>query len=489
MKNKLSGEKFKFIFLGLIIGIVVTGGFMSRSNNSLKGISKVVKSAIDNIKYWTCSMHPQIKLLEPGKCPICAMDLIPVKEGDNNLSEYSLTMSEHAKKIAKIQTTKVQRKFVEAKVRLVGKVDYDETRLAYITAWVSGRIDRLFVDYTGVSVDKGDHLVEIYSPELLSAQEEYLQALKSVVDVEKSHLDVIKETTQDTLTNVLEKLKLLGITDEQIEDIKKNGVVSEQMVIYSPIGGIVISKEVKEGTYVKTGTRIYTIADLSSVWIKLDVYESELNMLKYGQKVEFETESYPGEIFRGKIAFIDPILNEATRTVKVRVNVDNSRGKLKPGMFVRAVVKVSFSTNGVVVGDDLLGKSICPMHPEIVKDEKSRCDICGMELKKAEDLGYVSKKGESLKAPLVIPVTVPLITGKRAVVYVELTGTDEPTFEGREVVLGHRVGDYYIVKKGLEEGEKVVTQGNFKIDSALQLEAKPSMMNPHNKKNQEGSHH
>jgi Cu(I)/Ag(I) efflux system membrane fusion protein len=242
------------------------------------------------------------------------------------------------------------------------------------------------------------------------------------------------------------------------------------------MGGVVIQRNGLEGMYVDTGTRIYTIADLSRVWLQLDVYESDVPWIRYGQEVEFQTVTYPGELFKGKIAFIDPILNEKTRTIQVRINVDNEEGKLKPGMFAHAIVKSSVAMGGKVVDPYLVGKWISPMHPEIVKDTPGTCDVCGMALVRAEELGYVSAEDIAKQAALVIPASAPLITGKRAVVYVQVPGKNG-VYEGREVVLGPRAGDYYIIKEGLQEGEIVVVNGNFKIDSAIQILAKPSMMN------------
>ncbi|MHC4227903.1 MAG: efflux RND transporter periplasmic adaptor subunit, partial [Planctomycetota bacterium] len=238
--------------------------------------------------------------------------------------------------------------------------------------------------------------------------------------------------------------------------------------------GVVIEKKATEGMYVSTGTHIYTVADLSKLWVKLDAYESDLPWIRYGQEVEFSTEAYPGEVFKGKISFRDPVLNAKTRTVKVRVNVDNPNGKLKPEMFVRAVLRAKVAQGGAVMEPDLAGKWICPMHPSIVKAQVGACDICGMDLVATESL--YTAAGEPNEPPLVIPASAPLITGKRAVVYVKVPDTKRPTFEGREVVLGPRAGNYYLVKDGLDEGEVVVTNGNFKIDSALQIQAKPSMM-------------
>jgi len=240
------------------------------------------------------------------------------------------------------------------------------------------------------------------------------------------------------------------------------------------MGGIVIHKHATEGMYVNTGTPIYTLADLSRLWVMLDAYESDLPWVRYGQEVEFLTEAYPGQVFKGKISFHDPILNAKTRTVKVRLNVDNPDGKLKPGMFVRSVLRAKVAQGGAAMEPELAGKWICPMHPSIIKDQPDKCDICEMDLVATESL--FATVNEPNQPPLVIPATAPLITGRRAIVYVRVPDAKKPTFEGREVVLGPRAGDYYLVKEGLAEGEIVVTNGNFKIDSALQIQAKPSMM-------------
>jgi Cu(I)/Ag(I) efflux system membrane fusion protein len=284
--------------------------------------------------------------------------------------------------------------------------------------------------------------------------------------------------TAGTLEAAREKLRLLGLSAEQIAEVEKRGSATDHITIYAPISGIVIHKNVLEGMYVKTGTRIYTVADLSHVWVKLDAYESDLSWLRFGQQVEFTTISFPGEVFKGTISFIDPVLDPVTRTVKVRVDVPNEDGKLKPEMFVKAIVRANVAAGGKVMDPRLAGKWICPMHPSVIKDGPGKCDICGMPLVKTESLGYISVDPDDSKKPLVIPVTAALVTGTRAIVYVEVPNADKPTYEGREIVLGPRAGNYYIVRNGLEEGQRVVTKGNFKIDSALQIQAKPSMMTP-----------
>jgi len=425
-------------------------------------------------QWWTCSMHPQIQQPKKGKCPICFMDLIPVTSESGDVGERQISFSQAAIKLMEIETAPVERKFVEAQIRMVGKVDYDETRVKNITAWVPGRIDRLYVDFTGIIVSKGDHMVDLYSPELISAQAELLQALKAAGNVKTSNSEMVTRTTLATLDASREKLRLLGLSDEQLGKIESSGKPVTHITIYSPMGGVVIHKNAAEGLYVNTGTPIYQVADLSHLWVKLDAYESDLPWIRYGQNVEFVAEAYPGEIFKSKISFIDPVLNDKTRTVKLRMNVDNAAGRLKPGMFVRATVRSGVAMGGRIMDPDMAGKWICPMHPAVVKTEAASCDICGMDLVTTESLGYIIDTPN--EAPLVIPASAPLITGTRAVVYVRLPDKEKPTFEGRQVTLGPRAGEHYLVKEGLAEGELVVKKGNFKIDSALQIQAKPSMM-------------
>ncbi len=426
---------------------------------------------------WTCSMHPQVRNDEPGLCPICNMDLIPV-EGGGPSELPELTTSETGAALMDIRTAPAQRRYVTADVRMDGKVDYDETRLAYITAWVPGRLDRLYVDNTGVPVAAGEHLAEIYSPDLLAAQEEFLQAHRAVEQQPAGQGGIVQETTVATLEAAREKLRLLGISDAQVQQILRQGKAREHMTITSPASGIVVDKHAREGMYVETGMRIYTVADLSQVWVRLDAYESDLAWLRYGQDVELTTVAYPGETFEGTISLIHPVLDAGTRTVSVRVNVPNPAGRLKPGMFVRAVAHSRLARGGQVMDADLAGKYICTMHPSVIRAESGDCPECGMDLVRTESLGYVTPEEAAQAAPLVIPASAALVTGRRAVVYVKVPDADEPTFAGREIVLGPRAGEWYIVEAGLEEGEEVVVRGNFLIDSAIQLETEPSMMSP-----------
>jgi Cu(I)/Ag(I) efflux system membrane fusion protein len=461
------------------LGMLFSGGNgVSKTNGAENHAHDLVPSSEPML--WTCSMHPQIQLLRPGKCPICSMDLIPLETTmEDELGPRQLRLSETAKALARIETTPAVRAFAKAEVRLVGKLAFDETRLSYITAWVPGRLDRLFADFTGMTVKKGEHMVEMYSPELVAAQEE-LQQAKAAVDVlDRSASSVLKSTAAATVEAAREKLRLLGLTDSQIQTIESSGEVSDRLTLYAPTGGIVVHKDAQEGMYVDTGTRIYTLADLSKLWVLFEAYESDLPWLRYAQPVTFTSPSFPGENFEALVSFIDPVVDPTTRTVQVRAVVENEDLRLKPDMFVRGVVESRVDSDGNVIHEDLTGKWICPMHPEVVKSGPGACDECGMDLVRTTSLGYAGAAPSKQEAPLLIPAGAPLITGKRAVVYMEVSDEDGPLFEGREIELGPRAGDFYVVRSGIQEGERVVTNGAFKIDSELQIQAKPSMMLPH----------
>lgn len=467
IKNIIKDRKTLSLVIGLVLISFLTGYWF---NSGEEHSGQTMTSSSEN-SLWTCSMHPQIQQPNPGQCPICGMDLIPVSSGESGqVGERQIKLSEQARKLAGIQVSPVEQKFVSKEINMSGTIEFDETRVKYIAAWVPGRIDRMYVDYTGTPVRKGDHLVELYSPELLSSQQELIQTYKSF---QANRSEIMRQN----LAAVRERLRLWGLTAEQINSIEKSGVSSDHITIYSPIDGFVVHKNGLTGMYVQTGTKIYTIADLSKLWIQLDAYESDIQWIRYGQKVEFHTQAFPGEKFYGQISFIDPVLNETTRTVRVRVIVDNRSGKLKPGMFVSAAASSQIAAGGKVMDESLAGKWICPMHPEVIKNRAGQCDVCEMDLVRTTDLGYINPQKINSDASLIIPATAPLITGKRAIVYVQVPGM-EGVFEGRNIVLGPRAGDYYIVKEGLKKGELVVTNGNFKIDSAIQLLAKPSMINP-----------
>ena len=261
------------VILLLVLGFAAPAFSQGHDHSSHKSGSEL----------WTCSMHPQIKLPEPGKCPICGMDLIPLSTDseDDGADSVSLRLSPTAEKLAEISATEVKRMSVMKEVRMVGMLDYDETRLTHITAWVPGRLDRMFVDYTGIRVNKGDHMIELYSPELISAQEELIQGAKSLKRLGSAASSLVRRSTEQSYKAAREKLLLLGLNERQVKEIEARGKASDRVTIYAPTGGVVVERSATEGMYVQTGTRVYSIADLSTLWLHLDAYESDLPWLRW----------------------------------------------------------------------------------------------------------------------------------------------------------------------------------------------------------------
>ncbi|MEL6740723.1 MAG: efflux RND transporter periplasmic adaptor subunit, partial [Planctomycetota bacterium] len=359
---------------------------------------------------YTCSMHPSVRLPDPdAKCPICFMELIPVTEDGGEGSELRVTMSESAAALSQIETAPVGRFFPTTQVRLYGKVTYDETSVARLTAYFPGRIERLFVNYLGVPVAEDDHMAEVYSPDLLAAFEELRQS-KAASQNSTATSELVRSATRDTLTAAREKLRLFGIAPEQITAVEDGSFNSDRLTIFAPIGGVVTHLAVREGDYVQTGAPIATIADLSRLWLDMEAYESQLPLLRWGQRVTFTVEAHPGETFEGRVSFIEPMVDERTRTAAVRVAVDNAGRRLKPGMFASAVVRTRVAEDGAVVSNELAGRWVSPMHPTVVKDGPGQCDICGMDMVPAESLGVVGDP-TTINEPLVIPRSAVLFTG------------------------------------------------------------------------------
>lgn len=393
------------------------------------------KAGNEQISHYTCSMHPSVKVsveeYEKGstQCPICNMDLIPVPKEKESVHEgkiptIRLTPQEEA--LIEVETVEVRPHWLTKEINTAGKMDYDERKFAHVTAWVSGRIDQLFVDFSGVEVKKGDPLVMLYSPDLVSTQQEYLLALQTLEKLKGSPLSEIARDAESLVDSTKKRLLLWGIPEREIERLEREKKTSIHMTIYSPISGTVIKKAALAGQYVKEGSHLYTVADLSNLWMFADIYEYEMSWVKLGQEVEVVTLAYPGEVFSGKITFIDPVLHPQTRSVKARADFPNLEGKLRPEMFVNVKIKI-------------------PLTKE---------DFPGM----AESSRH--------NGALAIPVSALLDTGKRKLVYVS---EGDGNYKQREVAIGPRAGAYYPIVAGLSEGENVVTRANFLIDSQTQL--------------------
>lgn len=432
---------------------------------------------------WTCSMHPSVQLVEMGKCPICLMDLIPLAERKSGAGQVALRPA--VADLLAIETRPAVRQAISHAVSMVGRLAIDETRTSMISAWVPGRIDRLFVDSTGISVRKDDHLADLYSPPLYQAQVELAQAGSALARARAGHNGRVDESlVSAALSGVIaveERMRLWGLTELQIRELAVLEKPTDQITIYAPASGVVTEKLVHEGHYVETGTPIYSIADLSGLWLELQAFESDLPWLSLGQEVYFQTDSVPGKTFDGRITFIDPWIDPRTRTAKLRVEVPNEQGQLKPEMFVRAKVNAEVNANGEAIAANLDGTYSCPMHPNVSSPDAGSCPICEMPLEPwstlAGSFGAKYRDSDDGLLPLVIPTTAPLITGRRAVVYIQTySDAGELVYEGREIELGPRAGSMFVVLDGLQEGELVVTRGSFKIDSELELTAQTSWM-------------
>ena len=412
---------------------------------------------------WTCSMHPQIRLPKAGKCPICSMPLIlakttaPAEKKEGDAPEAMLSLSEHARAMASVETVAIERRAITHEIRAVGKVQYNESALAVINSRVEGYIEKLYVDFTGVQVKKGDHLVAIYSPDLVLAQKELLVGLEGPANnalIEASKL----------------KLRRWGLTQEQVDDLVQNRKVSERVTLFSPIDGTVTERMAVQQAMVKSGEMLYKLANLESVWVYLDIYESELGWVQQGQSATIHAEAYPSEEFTGRIWFINPVLTEESRTVKVLVNIANTEQKLKPGMFVSATIRVQVLADGKAAPTGFGGQFTCPMHPQVLQVQAGACPRCGMALTVIP--GGKIKPTDAELSVLAVPVSAVLDSGVRKLVYVEHS---QGEFMPMEVTLGPRAGDYYSVLDGLKEGEKVAVRGNFLLDSQFQIQGLPSL--------------
>ncbi|MCX6253102.1 MAG: efflux RND transporter periplasmic adaptor subunit [Bacteroidia bacterium] len=398
----------------LLIGFFIGWLFFHSSGKIEKEpdqLTETVKSTI-----WTCAMHPQIQMSEPGKCPICGMDLIPlVQNSTTSIDPDAIHLSKEAAQLANVLTSVVTKQKPVKEVRLYGKIQADERLFQNQVAHVSGRIERLSVNYTGESVTKGQMLAEIYSPELVTAQQELLETVKT------------KQLQPELYEASKEKLRQWKLTDNQITTIEESAAIQNNIDVLSNTNGVVTARRVNTGDYVSQGTVLFDIADLSRLWVMFDAYESDLQFLHKGEKISFTLQALPGLNYEGNIVFIDPVIDPVTRTAKVRVETGNQSGKLKPEMFAT---------------------------------------------------GIVSSILDEYRDNFVIPKSAVLWTGKRSVVYIKQPGTDESVFKIREVELGPMLGESYVIMNGLSEGEEVVTSGTFSVDAAAQLEGKPSMMNP-----------
>jgi len=460
------------LFLAAGVALIVLVGMAQRVGwiRAAGGTSRPVAAATGEI--FTCPMHPQIRQPGPGRCPICGMELVPAASGTADLDEFSVKIEPAQRRLANIQTAKAESGTLQATLRTVGAIAIDESRQATIAAYIDGRLERLFADYTGVPIAKGDHLAVIYSPQLYAAQVEYIEARRALSA--SAGLQAVRQAQEALAANTRQRLREFGMTDEQIAELEKTDDAQSRLTIYAPQGGTVVEKLAVEGNYVKSGDPIYRIAELSTVWLMLKLFPEDATRIRFGQRVEAVVQSLPGETLLGRVAFVDPTVDPKTRTVGVRVELVNKDGRLRPGDYAEARISLPIGPQGEVFDADLAGKWISPMHPQIIRDEPGQCPICGMDLVPTSNYGFAETpvpQPESLH----VPRSAVLLAGGNSVVYVE---TEPGVFEIRPVKIGPILQDEIVILDGLKAGEKVATAGNFLIDSQMQLAGKPSLIDP-----------
>ncbi|MEM9887773.1 MAG: efflux RND transporter periplasmic adaptor subunit [Bacteroidota bacterium] len=403
------------LVLGGSIGYFLKG--QATSNDSLPTEASVHLHAEDasHSTTFTCSMHPQIRQTTTGLCPICEMELIPlsINTADDPLV---LEMTKAAVQLANIQTTQVgsgSQTANDAIIQLSGKVQADERLASSQVAHLAGRIEKLYVSFEGEQVQEGQKLADLYSPELIAAQRELLEA-KQLANINPNLLEAARN-----------KLKYWKIGAEAIKAIEESGEIQATFPLYAQASGVVMKRRVAVGDHLRAGEVLFDLMNLNKVWVLFDAYEEDLAKIKTGSPIEFSTPALPNRVFKSRVTFIDPIIDPNTRTAAVRTEIRNTNQQLKPEMFV----------NGKLAARSVDSKQIT------------------------------------------IPKTALLWTGKRSVVYVKVPNTKIPSFQYREVEIGASTGDNYQIISGLEVGEEVVTYGNFTIDAAAQLNNQASMMN------------
>lgn len=364
---------------------------------------------------WTCSMHPQIRLPEAGDCPICGMDLIPGdQEATGSSNPQAFQMTPEALALAQVQTLVVGGAQAKKELILSGKIQADERENASLTAKFPGRIEKLFVTFTGEQVKAGQRIATVYSPELLTAQKELLESAKT-----KATFPQLYQASKD-------KLSLWKLSATQIAEIERSGQVKERMDIFADQSGVVLQKNVSVGDYVSMGSVLFTVTNLNSLWLLLDVYETDLPFVALGDDIQFTVAGKPGETLSAKVTFVDPLINANTRAASVRAEIRNVGNALKPEMFVTARIQTRNTASSTEV---------------------------------------------------MVPRTAVLWSGKRSIVYVKVPNAALPEFVLREVTLGNRLGENYQITAGLQAGEEIVSYGAFALDASAQLSGKPSLLN------------
>lgn len=458
----------------IALGVAQRLGFITAGS----GGGQSTASTTGEAARYICPMMCTPPQSEPGRCPVCAMELVASTSGGGSSDSNSIQLDPAARRVANVHTVAVKSAPMTRTIRAIGELSYDEGTLKTLSAYVDGRLDRLYADYTGVVVKKGDHLALVYSPQLYSGQVELLLAKKAREESRNATLDRVIQSNLNLYKSARERVIELGMTNQQVEKLEQKGEANSRMHLCAPISGTVIEKLAAEGQYVKEGQAIYKLADLSTVWLMLELFPDDAATMRYGQKVEASVQSLPGINFSGRVAFIAPNVNPRTRTVGVRVVIPNPEGILRVGDYAKAIINVPLTGSGETPGEiydaELANKWISPRHPHIVESSAGPCSVCGVDLVPASQFGFIAQPSPGNEA-LVVPRDAVLMAGENSVLYVE---TEPGRFEIRRVVLGPCCGDEIVILNGVKKGEQVATRGNFLIDSQMQLAGNPSLIDP-----------
>ncbi len=374
------------------------------------------------IAYYKDPMHPWYTSDKPGKAPDCGMDLVPVYEGESDVKGIKIdpvTVQNIGVKVEEVTKRRLSRT-----IRTVGQVTYDERKVYSINTKIMGWVEKLYVDYTGMPVRKGERLLELYSPDLVNTEQEYLLALRNRDELQKSTVDEAKKGADDLVASARRRLQNWDISPQEIQEIEKLGVPKKVLTLYSPADGIVMEKMVVNGQNIMSGMTLYKIADLSDVWVLADIYQYELPWVKVGDKADLELSYLPGKTFKGTITYVYPFLSGETRTVKVRIEIRNTPNlEFKPDMYATVTIASPLSVEAVAVPNQAIIRS-----------------------------------------------------GERNIAIIALGGG---YFEPRDVKLGVIAGDYVQVLEGIREGEKIVVSSQFLIDSESNLKAAIGLLSNH----------
>ncbi len=417
MQDEKSASYYRAKFIKTLVIVFLIGGLFflkgpiedMLSGKKSKPAVEVASEKERKIKYWVAPMNPKFRSDKPGKSPM-GMDLVPVYEDDGG---GGVKIDPTAMQNIGVRTAVVERRNLARDIKVAGLITYDERKVVKVQSKTKGWVEKLYVDFTGKQVEKGDYLLELYSPELVATSEEFIIALDYYDAMLKSSLGKMRNSGRTLVEASRRRLEFFDVPEHQIKELEKTRKVKKTLHIHSPVKGVVVTKNVDRGTEVTLGKVLYVIADLSPIWVLADIYEYEIPWVKEGQKVTMSLASIPNTIFEGRVTYIYPYLEIKTRTVQVRMEFENLDLLLKPDMYA---------------------------------DVNIEADV--------------------RESAIAIPKEAVLRAGKKSMTLVEIS---EGRFEPREVRLGVDSEDYYEVLDGLEEGETVVVSGNFLIDSESNL--------------------